>query len=151
MTKTARDRAYDRICDEALAWGVGVVEALRIDRVGILPATLEAMRSAVESAVENYSGKVGLVVVDGTATIPGVTILQKAWAKGDGLSVNCAGASVLAKVTRDRMMMDFGSRFPGYGFERHKGYGTSEHLAAIRKMGPCPIHRMTFAPLKKPV
>jgi len=150
MTGTARDRVFDEVAGLALALGVGIVASSRIDSIGILPSTLEAMRKAVCLAREGYCGDVGLVVVDGTSTIPGVSLPQKSWIKGDRLSSNCAAASVMAKVTRDRLMLDIDRDYPGYGFARHKGYGTRYHFDAIARLGPCPIHRMTFAPLKNP-
>lgn len=149
LKSSQRESLFDLVREQALAWGVGVVESARIDEVGILPATLEAMALAVAAAEDRFDGRIGLVVVDGTATIPAVTLPQKSWAKGDRLSVNCAGASILAKVTRDRKMVEMESAYPGYGFARHMGYGTREHLAALQSLGPSPIHRMTFAPLKE--
>ncbi|NOZ00902.1 MAG: ribonuclease HII [Deltaproteobacteria bacterium] len=148
MTAKARDRVFDKIGDRALAIGVGVVPSSSIDANGILPSTLEAMKAAVDSACTCHEMDVGIVIVDGTSTIPGVTLPQKSWIKGDHLSLNCAAASVIAKVTRDRLMVEMDVDYPGYGFARHKGYGTREHLDAISRLGPCPIHRMTFAPLK---
>jgi len=148
LKASCRERLFDVVRERALAWGIGVVESARIDKAGILSATLEAMALAVAAALDGFEGPIGLVVVDGTATIPGVTLPQKSWAKGDRLSVNCAGASILAKVTRDRKMVELDGVYPDYGFVRHMGYGTREHLDALDRLGPCPIHRMTFAPLK---
>lgn len=148
LTAIARDRLHDRVRARALALGVGIIPAARIDQTNILAATLEAMRQAVEQAVAAHAGPIGLVVVDGNQPIRGLVLPQRPWAKADHLSWNCAAASVIAKVTRDRMMVAMDSQYPGYGFAVHKGYGTAAHLKAIEALGPCPEHRMTFAPLK---
>jgi ribonuclease HII len=148
LSADTRDRLYDRIQARARAIGVGVVAAGTIDRTNILAAALEAMRIAVEQATERCDEPVGLVVVDGNQPIRGLAVPQKTWAKADHLSWNCAAASIVAKVTRDRMMVALDAEYPGYGFAVHKGYGTPAHLAAIAALGPCPQHRMSFAPLK---
>lgn len=148
LTAAARDRLYECVRERALAVGVGVVEAAAIDRTDILSATLEAMRIAVDQAAASYGADIGLVVVDGNQPIRGLARAQRTWAKADHLSWNCAAASVIAKVTRDRMMVALDAAHPGYGFAVHKGYGTAAHLRAIEALGPCPQHRMTFAPLK---
>ncbi len=151
LSASTRDRLYEQVRSQALAVGVGVVDSRAIDRTNILAATLEAMRIAVEQATTTYGKRIGLVVVDGNQPIRGLVLPQRTWAKADHLSWNCAAASVVAKVTRDRMMEAMDTQFPGYGFAAHKGYGTRIHLAAIEALGPCPQHRMTFAPLKKRV
>lgn len=148
LSAETRDHVYERVRERATAIGVGIVEAGAIDRTDILTATLEAMRVAVEQAVAGCEGPIGLVVVDGNQPIRGLALSQKTWAKADHLSWNCAAASIVAKVTRDRMMCTLDAEFPGYGFAVHKGYGTRAHLAALAALGPCRLHRMSFAPLK---
>jgi len=143
-----RAKAYNLIIEGSLTWGTGIRDNTFIDEHGILPSTIMAMRDAVESADGRFDGSVGIVIVDGLNTIKGVSIPQKAWPKGDRLSINCAAASIIAKVTRDRIMIELDARHPGYGFARHKGYGTREHMEAIMRFGPCPIHRTSFAPFR---
>jgi ribonuclease HII len=129
----------------------GIVDAKRIDEVNILQATLRAM----EQAVANLSSKAGgaapdAVLVDGRQIPPGISDSCKhteAIIKGDSSCFSIAAASIIAKVTRDRLMFEADNRWPLYGFRQHKGYGTKAHMAAIRQHGPCPIHRMTFQPL----
>lgn len=133
----------------ARAFGIGVVDAGRIDEINILRATLEAMKMAVEAALETYDGKVGIVIVDGNQVIPGIVQPQKAWPKGDRLSRSVAAASIVAKVYRDHLMEQLDALHPGYGFAVHKGYGTRSHISAIKRLGPSPVHRISFAPLKK--
>jgi ribonuclease HII len=147
LTPARRDALYDRILGVAVASGVGVVGADRIDADGILPSTLTAMRLAVDAARAGFRGEIGLVLVDGLQTIPGVELRQQALPKGDRLSLHCAAASIVAKVTRDRILDSADREFPGYGFARHKGYGTAEHLEALRRLGPSAIHRRTFRPV----
>ncbi|MFO1488398.1 MAG: ribonuclease HII [Verrucomicrobiota bacterium] len=122
---------------------VAVVDAATIDRINILQATHRAMNEALAglpSAPQH-------VLVDGRP-VKTMRFAQTALVKGDAKSYSIAAASVLAKVTRDRLMLDYDRRFPGYGFAEHKGYGTPQHLAAIAKLGPCAIHRKTFAPIR---
>jgi ribonuclease HII len=148
LTPARREALDVAIRATTAAVGVGVVDAGRIDRVNILAATLEAMRQAVETALAGHGGPVGIVVVDGNQVIPGLSLPQRAWPKGDHLSRAVAAASIVAKVHRDRLMEAMDAEHPGYGFAVHKGYGTAAHLAAIRRLGPCAIHRMTFAPCR---
>jgi len=132
----------------AIALGVGWSDASEVDRIGILPATLHAMRRAVEQALCDYRGPTGVVIVDGISAIPGIAWPQKTWIRGDRQSLACAAASIVAKVERDARMTALAAEYPGYGFEKHKGYGTREHLQALARLGPCAIHRRSFAPLK---
>jgi ribonuclease HII len=124
-------------------YGISIVDAGTIDRINILQATHRAMNEALAQLQPQPEH----VLVDGkpvkTMTLPHTAIV-----KGDALSYSIAAASVLAKVTRDRMMLEFEEKFPGYGFAEHKGYGTPQHLAAIAAHGPCTIHRRSFAPFK---
>lgn len=123
--------------------GIATVGAAVIDRINILQATHRAMNEALARLQPPPEH----VLVDGNL-VKSLRFPQTALVKGDARSYSIAAASVLAKVTRDRMMREFDRQFPGYGFAEHKGYGTPQHLAAIAKLGPCPIHRRSFAPLK---
>lgn len=122
---------------------VAVVDAATIDRLNILQATHRAMNEALAQLRPQPEH----VLVDGNP-VKSMRLPHTAIVKGDSLSYSIAAASVLAKVTRDRLMLEFDKRFPDYGFAEHKGYGTPQHLAAIAQLGPCPIHRRTFAPFK---
>ena len=111
----------------------------RIDEINILQATYEAMRQAISQL-----NVIPEILLNDAVTIPGVDIMQVPIVKGDAKSVSIAAASILAKVTRDRMMMEYDQIYPEYGFAKHKGYGTAAHIAALKEYGPCPIHRRTF-------
>ena len=139
LTEKRRELLYDEIMEKAVAVGVGVVGPERIDGINILQATYEAMRMAVA----NLSVSPDLLLND-AVTIPLVEIPQVPIVKGDAKSVSIAAASILAKVTRDRMMTEYDKIYPQYGFAKHKGYGTALHIEALHKHGPCPIHRRTF-------
>ena len=139
LSEKMRDVLYDEISKKAVAWAVGVVSPARIDEINILQATYEAMRLAIE----NLKVKPDILFND-AVTIPGVDIEQVPIIKGDAKSQSIAAASIMAKVTRDRMMQAYDEAYPMYGFARNKGYGTKEHMNAIREYGPCPIHRKTF-------
>ena len=142
LTDKKRRELYDVIVEKALAYGIALVDEKRIDEINILQATFEAM----EQAMLQLRVRPDLVLVDGNRArvfpYPVETVV-----KGDSLSANIAAASILAKVTRDRLMEKMAEEYPGYGFEIHKGYGTKAHYAAIEKLGPSEIHRRTF--LKK--
>lgn len=126
-----------------IRFGIATVDAAVLDRINILQATHRAMNEALAQLQPPPEH----VLVDGNP-VKSLRFPQTALVKGDARSYSIAAASVLAKVTRDRMMLEFDRRFPGYGFAEHKGYGTPQHLAAIAGLGPCPIHRRSFAPLK---
>ena len=126
-----------------IRFGIATVDAATIDRINILQATHRAMNEALAKLQPPPEH----VLVDGRP-VKSMKFPQTALVKGDSLSYSIAAASVLAKVTRDRMMLEFDAQFPGYGFAAHKGYGTPQHLAAIAERGPCPIHRRSFAPIK---
>lgn len=134
-----REILYDLIRSRAAAVGVGVADEREIDRINILQATYRAMRSAIL----NLSVAPDHVLVDGRA-IPEIAVPQTAIVKGDQKSFTIAAASIVAKVTRDRIMVEYDGQFPQYGFARHKGYGTRLHVDAIRKHGPCELHRRSF-------
>jgi ribonuclease HII len=128
---------------QGIEFGVGIVTAEEVDRVNILQATHQAMREALA----DLEPRADHALVDGRP-VPTLGTQQTALVKGDSRSYSIAAASIVAKVTRDRMMLEFHERWPMYGFAGHKGYGTAAHLAAIAAHGPCPIHRRTFAPLR---
>ena len=123
--------------------GIGEVSAAEIDRLDILRATWRAMRLAVEQL-----GKVDFILVDGRP-VKGLPYPSRAMVGGDGRSASIAAASIVAKVYRDRLMEEYETRYPGYGFTGHKGYGTAEHLEALRRLGPCPEHRRSFRPVRE--
>jgi len=139
MTEKAREEAFSLIHQKALAVGVGVVSHRFIDEFNILKASLEAMKRAVLS----LGPAAEYLLVDGIHPVP-VSIPQRCLKKGDKRSVSISAASIIAKVYRDRIMRSYHERFPAYGFHQNKGYGTARHLKAIRRHGPCPIHRVSF-------
>lgn len=139
VTPKRREELYCEIEEKALSVGIGICSPARIDEINILQATYEAMRYAVE----DLDAVPDLLLVD-AVTIPGLHIRQVGIIKGDGRSLSIAAASIMAKVTRDRLMEEYAQLYPEYGFEKHKGYGSKEHIAALKKFGPCPIHRRTF-------
>jgi ribonuclease HII len=138
-----RDQLYARVLTEARAFGWSVVGARSIDFMNIRRASLEAMRRAVT----RLRVRPDLVLVDGRDPIPALDCRQEAVIDGDATMLSIAAASVLAKVVRDRIMSRLDTVWPAYGFARHKGYGTPEHLAALDRCGPCPLHRYTFTPV----
>lgn len=139
LTEKMRESLYDEIMKKAVSVGIGSSHGKRIDEINILQATYEAMRQAIES----LSIKPDLLLND-AVTIPEVSTKQVPIIKGDSKSISIAAASIIAKVTRDRLMVAYDSVFPQYGFAKNKGYGSKEHIEAIRKYGPCPLHRMSF-------
>lgn len=139
LSPAKREALYDEIMEKALAVGVGMASPARIDEINILQATYEAMRDAVAKLEV-----VPDILLNDAVTIPGVGIRQEPIIKGDAKSVSIAAASIIAKVTRDRLMTEYDRILPGYGFARHKGYGSKDHIEAIRKLGPSPIHRKSF-------
>ncbi len=151
MTKKQRDLAFDLIKEKSDAYGVGIIDAKRIDEIGIRYAVLEAMTKAI-SEVEKMLGKrVEYIIADG-----GIYLLEdysmESINKGDVNHYSIAAGSVLAKVTRDRLMEEYAKEYPEYGFEKHVGYGTKYHMEMISKYGPCEIHRRSFAPFStKPI
>ncbi len=139
LTPAARDAAYDLIVARAVAWAWAAVEAPEVDRLNPLGAALLAMRRAVGQLTPAPAQ----VLVDGNQR-PDLPVPAHTLVKGDGRSLSIAAASIVAKVTRDRMMLDWHTQYPQYGFDRHMGYGTKVHLEALRRHGPCPIHRLSF-------
>ena len=139
LSAARRDLLYDEIMEKAAAVGVGMASPARIDEINILQATYEAMREAV-AALDIRPG----LLLNDAVTIPQIEIRQVPIIKGDAKSVSIAAASIIAKVTRDRLMVQYDAVLPGYGFARHKGYGSREHIEAIQRLGPTPIHRRSF-------
>ncbi|MCL5046629.1 MAG: ribonuclease HII [Actinobacteria bacterium] len=152
LSPEKREQLYTQITARASAIGVGVVDPARIDEINIRQAAFEAMRRAiaevktppVPESDPAFKGPVDHVLVDGFR-IPLLDLPQTPIIGGDGLSLSIAAASIIAKVTRDRIMSEFDRVYPQYGFARHKGYGTEEHVAALRLHGPSPIHRRSFS------
>jgi len=140
LSEKKREFLYDEIMREALSVGIGIIGQGEIDRINILAATYKAMLMAIERLVVEPHH----LLVDGRA-IPGCPVNQLALIGGDDRCFSIAAASIMAKVTRDRMMMVYDCQFPQYGFARHKGYATAGHRAALRKHGPCKIHRRSFS------
>jgi ribonuclease HII len=144
LTPEAREAIYARVLCEARAFAWAVVGPRSIDVLNIRRASLEAMRRAVV----RLRLEPDLVLVDGNDRIPGLACRQEAVISGDSRLLSVAAASVVAKVVRDRIMERLDRVWPDYGFARHKGYGTPEHLAALQRHGPCPLHRYSFAPVR---
>lgn len=143
MTARARDRLFAYLSETAEV-GVGIVEPAEIDRLNILWATMAGMATAVANLVAAPE----LVLIDGNRVPDGLPCRGEAVVKGDGKSLSIAAASVIAKVTRDRIMTELDTRFPGYGWARNAGYGTKQHLEALRELGATPAHRKSFAPVR---
>ncbi len=139
LTEKRREELFEEIKEKAVAWSVGIAGPERIDEINILRATYEAMRSAI-SGLKTVPD----LLLNDAVTIPDITIRQIPIIKGDAKSVSIAAASILAKVTRDHMMMEYDKLFPEYGFAKNKGYGTAVHIEALKNFGPTPIHRKTF-------
>lgn len=134
-----REELYEVIREKAVSVGIGMCSPARIDAINILQATYEAMQHAVEDL-----DVVPDLLLNDAVTIPQIPIKQVGIIKGDARSLSIAAASILAKVTRDRLMTEYAQLYPEYGFEKNKGYGSEEHRKALKQYGPCPIHRHTF-------
>jgi ribonuclease HII len=139
VTEKRRDVLFDEIKQNAIAYGIGIASNTLIDEINILQATYEAMREAI-----NALEKTPDVLLVDAVHIPDINIKQVGIVKGDAKSVNIAAASILAKVTRDRLMAEYDKIYPEYGFASNKGYGTATHIAALKEVGPCAIHRKSF-------
>ena len=139
LSEKKRELLYDEILKKAVATGIGVISPARIDEINILQATYEAMRMAISNLKVQPS-----VLLNDAVTIPLVEIPQVPIIKGDAKSVSIAAASIIAKVTRDHMMVEYEEIYPGYSFASNKGYGSAQHIAALKELGPTPIHRRTF-------
>ena len=139
LSEKRREELYDEIMEKAIATGIGIVSPARIDEINILQAAYEAMRIAIQQLETEPD-----LLLNDAVTIPGVTIDQVPIIKGDAKSVSIAAASIIAKVTRDRLMVQYDDVLPGYGFASNKGYGSAEHITALKTLGATPIHRVSF-------
>lgn len=139
LSEKKREELYDVIMEKAVATGIGIIGPARIDEINILQATYEAMRMAIGNLKVQPD-----ILLNDAVTIPDVTIRQVPIIKGDAKSVSIAAASILAKVTRDRLMVEYDKVLPGYDFAGNKGYGSAAHIEALKKLGPTPIHRRSF-------
>jgi ribonuclease HII len=144
LTAAQRDALFDVICAHAVAYGIGSTPAEVIDEIGIIPANARAMQAALTQL--DPTGE--YLLIDGRMKLTTISIPQRSVIRGDSLSLSIAAASILAKVTRDRQMIELETSYPHYGFARHKGYCTRQHVAALDTHGPCPIHRHSFAPIR---
>ena len=139
LTDKKRRALYDVIVERAVSYGIAFADEQEIDEINILQATFLAMRRAFEKLTVTPD----IALIDGNRA-PGLSCREHTIVHGDALSASIAAASILAKVTRDRLMEDYDAQYPQYGFAVHKGYGTQRHYAALREFGACPIHRQTF-------
>ena len=139
LSEKMRNQLYEEISKKAVACAVGYASSERIDEINILQATYEAMREAISKLSVSPD-----ILLNDAVTIPQVNIKQVPIIKGDAKSISIGAASIYAKVTRDRLMYEYDREYPEYGFAKHVGYGTAQHIEAIKKYGPCPIHRRTF-------
>lgn len=144
LTTERREQLYARIVDRALAWSVVLIDSEEIDRINIYQATMLGMRRAVEGVAH----VAGHARIDGNRVPKGLPCPAEAVIGGDTLDRAIMAASIVAKVTRDRLMHQLHVQYPQYGFDQHKGYGTPMHLAALQSHGPCPQHRRSFAPVR---
>lgn len=144
LTARQRERLYGEITEHALAWSVSSASVDEIDQLNILHATMLAMRRAVEGlSISPHE-----VLIDGNRVPPGLLVPARAIVQGDATEAAISAASILAKVSRDREALMLDEIYPGYGFAKHKGYPTAEHLAALTKLGATPVHRQSFAPVR---
>lgn len=150
VSEKKREKLYDLIIEEALGYGVGIISQDEIDRINILNATKEGLTTAIKemekNLIEKQRGfdKPEIILVDALTKIDTDHIPYRSIIKGDAKSYSIAAASIIAKVTRDRIMRQWSEVYPMYGFEKHKGYGTAGHIAAIKEYGLCPLHRRSF-------
>lgn len=144
VTEKRREILYDRITEEALAWGVGIISEKEIDELNILNATKKGLHLTLGEVIEKLKQKPDIVIVDALREIDTFEIPYQSIIKGDATCYSISCASILAKVTRDRIMREWNEVYPMYDFEKNKGYGTAEHIKALKQYGPCPIHRRTF-------
>lgn len=145
LSEARREALFPLICERALAHRIVVVDAATIDRLNIFHATMHGMCEAVRG----LDPAATLARIDGNRIPPNLPCAAQAWVKGDARDAAIGAASILAKVTRDRLLVELHQRFPAYGFDRHKGYPTADHLQALQRFGPCPEHRRSFAPVQK--
>ena len=150
VSEKKREKLYEQIIEEAIAYGVGIISQEEIDRINILNATKEGLTMAIKEMEKDLKEKQRgfekpeIILVDALTKIDTDGISYKSIIKGDAKSYSIAAASIIAKVTRDRIMRQWNEVYPMYGFEKHKGYGTAAHIAAIKEYGLCPLHRRSF-------
>ena len=150
VSEKKREKIYEDIINEAIAYGVGIVSQTEIDRINILNATKQGLKIAVKEMEEDLNRKLKdvikpeIILVDALTKIDTDNIPYKSIIKGDSKSYSIAAASIIAKVTRDRIMRQWDEVYPMYGFAKHKGYGTAAHISAIKEYGLCPLHRRSF-------
>ena len=144
LTAPRRELLFDRLCEAAVAWGTGVVDSYTIDALGIAKAT----RLAMKAAIDQIQPAPDYLLID-YFRLPEAKLPQKGVPDGDTICFSIASASIIAKVTRDRLMCELDGIYPGYGFAAHKGYATRRHLDCLRRLGPCAIHRRSFAPVRE--
>jgi ribonuclease HII len=145
LSPVRREQLAELLREHCLAWAVASADCMEIDRINILQATLIAMQRAVASLSVQPDG----VLIDGNQVPRNLGLPARAIVKGDQTVAAISAASILAKCARDAEAMQLASQYPGYGFERHKGYGTAEHMEGLRRLGPCPAHRRSFAPVNE--
>lgn len=147
LSEKKRESLYDEIILKSLAYGIGIVDEKKIDEINILEATHIAMKEAFENAnkslKEKHNKEINMLFVD-ALKIKNIDVKQVSIVHGDALSISIAAASIMAKVTRDMMMMEYDKKYPEYGFGKHKGYGTKYHMDKLKEIGPCDIHRKSF-------
>lgn len=143
LSAKKRDELYG-IITQSFAWSIGICTATTIDRLNILQATLLAMKKSLDGLAK----KPGAALIDGNWAIPGAKCIQQTIIDGDALVPLISAASIIAKVSRDRLLKKLAKKYPQYGFEKNKGYGTKFHLECLKKNGPCPIHRRSFGPVR---
>ena len=153
LSEKKREELYEQIIENCIAYGVGFAGPERIDAINILNATYEAMNDAFEACLIRLQEKgidfstikdSGLVLIDGNRKVPQLRAIQKTVVGGDAKCPSISAASIIAKVTRDRLLIEYDRQYPEYGLAKHKGYGTAEHIVALKTYGPAPIHRMSF-------
>lgn len=144
VTEKRREILYDKITNEAIAWGVGIVSEKDIDELNILNATKKGLHIAIEQIIEKLGKKPDIVIVDALREIDTFGVPYQSIIKGDATCYSISCASIIAKVTRDRIMRQWNEVYPMYDFEKNKGYGTAKHIQAIKQYGPCTIHRKSF-------
>lgn len=140
VSEKKREKLYDEITKEAVAWGVGIIDQKEIDEINILNAT----KKAVTTAIASLKVRPDLILVDALTNIDTLGVPYKSIIKGDAKEYSIAAASIIAKVTRDRIMREWDEIYPEYGFAKHKGYGTANHIKVIKEIGPCMLHRKSF-------
>lgn len=144
ISEKKREKLYDFIAASARCWAVDIVSEDVIDEINILAATKLAMKNAICK----LSCQPDFILIDGNATLSDLPLDQAAVPGADARILSVSAASIMAKVTRDRILCQLDDRYPGYGFAQHKGYGTKSHIEALCKLGPCPVHRKSFEPIK---